>query len=1152
MGNAQSTETARRYSQKLSKPKTNNHATAGLLSPSGSSNNPKRYSNRPLPDPPLSSPSPVSTPTSSVFEQPDTLQTRNGRSASFTSVPALQQESKRRSLFRVRSTQVVSDIDRRDSVGSGSRMVDRLNRTSSLTYESAIAYYGPPEPEEWSSEPRMRTSWNYNLTSYEAKRLLNLVEEPGLEHATTMSENRMTVVTETTWKSSNPTNPPSTSITRASSDVSLYMPVRRRSIIQTPGVATRANSMRNIPAPPRLNPRYSHPPTPSLSRQQSFESYRDGIVSMPPRLDDLGSIPRAVTPREEDYQSIGGYKLGSLRITNGPASPSSPEVERKGGSRFKLGGDDDYFANAEAPDQSNTTSSAARPPAQQPRAAGPCNTATTVTSQVTSVVSGGYSVTSTQQYLEVNFSPLSIRLSPPTSPSLQTTSKHTALEDSLFEDDVLSEFAAGEILDVRLDPNAKPPHFTGEVTPTKPLSRSDSGFISTTSPSSESPHKPLAKADSGYSSNVSLRSFRTKDQSSKMEGMGSLEGQLIEANRRSTSIRSNDREQTGPAYVIAPPREAPPPPVPPKDARHQSPGPSPNPKSARKSSRSASNLARENSLSRANTSKVPLSLTPIKNLRSRDRGPTSPESVPTPVSAKSSKSDKSTSALSIGSKPQKPNRLQRLLSSARRSAVGPLEAHATHAVEKNAIPSIPREVESKLQEHNGRFPMTTKRLALRPRASLDTLKTIFSVGSMEASLDALNSVQKAPAAAEPGAERIAKESSWRQTMHSVPTHIAHVAAHVMPKKPIVRKPVAARQSFENRRSLDGRPRLVAEFALRDVTTSSPRNSHEATLDALVGGRAVIYSPPDEDQEDARFAITHTEVLSSLPSPLLPSPLARAMSLSSKTNTPPPVSMATRRQMSLRVPPPLRSQSSNSSLHRTASRESIQSYPAAQPLSRKPSRESIHSYPSYQQGMIPDAALPTAAPTMDPRRLSAFRQSSVRPPAWEVQPEQGLSLQPSYTSINGGSRRGSLSSVQEHEEDAIKRPSSAQPWQMQSNQQQQQPLRHRASYDEWNQQFGRRPQSGHPPSMSNGYTAPSKPVYGPRHAQQQHTPANTWSRSQLDASAGQWYQDGPCPQVPRGHYRKRSMSLQSSYGPRPPYRVLHSYNSPAYRNAPIWG
>src|SRR4051794_38587479 len=97
-------------------------------------------------------------------------------------------------------------------------------------------------------------SWNYDMSSYEAKRLLNLTEEPKYEIAAAASENKMTVVTETTWKSSNPaqsTNPASTTISRANSDISLYMPVRRRSIIQKPGVATRANSLRDLPPLPR-------------------------------------------------------------------------------------------------------------------------------------------------------------------------------------------------------------------------------------------------------------------------------------------------------------------------------------------------------------------------------------------------------------------------------------------------------------------------------------------------------------------------------------------------------------------------------------------------------------------------------------------------------------------------------------------------------------------------------------------------------------------------------------------------------------------------------------------------------------------------------------------------------------------------------------
>ncbi len=185
----------------------------------------------------------------------------------------------------------------------------------------------------WLPPAGSRTSWNYDLTSYEAQRLLNLVEESHIERLTGMSETKMTVVTEATWKSSNPVKPIVTTISRANSDMSLYTPVRRRSVIQTPGIATRSNSAR--PSSRARNYRHSVPPTPSLSRQHSFESHRSGVSSMPPLPLSLGigfldSAPRAVTPREDEYQSIGAFKLGTLRITNGTASPVTSEVENLG------------------------------------------------------------------------------------------------------------------------------------------------------------------------------------------------------------------------------------------------------------------------------------------------------------------------------------------------------------------------------------------------------------------------------------------------------------------------------------------------------------------------------------------------------------------------------------------------------------------------------------------------------------------------------------------------------------------------------------------------------------------------------------------------------------------------------------------------------
>jgi hypothetical protein len=91
-------------------------------------------------------------------------------------------------------------------------------------------------------------------------------------------------------------------------------------------------------------------------------------------------------------------------------------------------------------------------------------------------------------------------------------------------------------------------------------------------------------------------------------------------------------------------------------------------------------------------------------------------------------------------------------------------------------------------------------------------------------------------------------------------------------------------------------------------------------------------------------------------------------------------------------------------------------------------------------------------------------------------------------------------------------------------------------------------------MSNGYTAPLKPLPYDLRSRGQLDAAATWTRSQVDAAAGQWYETGP-PHVPRvAHHRNRSMGDRNGqgHGQDVPYRVLHSYNSPAYRHAPIWG
>ncbi|KAK0729746.1 hypothetical protein B0H67DRAFT_7357 [Lasiosphaeris hirsuta] len=1190
MGNSQSSiGEPRRRSQRLSKPKTGNHATAGLLSPGVFSNSSKRFSNARLslqPPPP----SPVSTPTtatsSSTAETSDSLDTpRIERSASAVSVQ--QKESRRRSLFRSNSSQGVEDPERRHrSSNPASRVAEKLGRTNSMTYESAISYYGQPAPESWSGPPRSRTSWNYDMSSYEAKRLLNLDEEPAFEQMTAMSENRMTVVTETTWKSSNPThpptNPPSTTISRANSDLSLYMPVRRRSVIQKPGVATRSNSTRESPAQSRVNFRYSHPPTPNLSRQQSFESYQSGVLSMPPCIPDA-DVPRVVTPCEDEYQSIGAFKLGSLRITNGAASPASPEIEksrRRGdtsqGSPGRRDGDD-YFSATTADEPSVVTT---MPPAfpqleaPQPRSFQLSPIATSFLSvDAASTVSGSVptdltSITSAStvqpDYLaDISFSPFSLLDPLPISPKLQTTSKATAAEDELFEDEAQPEYDSVEVLDVRLDPSAKSHHGQAGEEAGKSFPRTDSGFMSTRSPS-ESSHKPLTKADSGYSSNVSLRSFQLKAQDRELTL--TLDKPLTHSSQRSGSVQSEERSlssfRTAHSHILPPQREAPPPPVPPKDIppispiqSKASPAPRPVPSSSNWS-KDAPRAARPNPAQLASFS-------------SGDSGPRSSESTPcTPVSVTSVKSDNSTSALSISSGSHKPSKLQRLLSGARRPTAGPLTVHTTHVVEKSNIPAIPRDVETKFHEHTGLFPLTTKRLALKPRSSFDTLKTIFSVGSMEASLEAANaipSVAKVPEEERETAQET-KETSWRHTLQGMPSSIAHVASHVIPKKPIPRKPVPVRQESVKGKEQVPQKVVTPESLLpseldlssySSITASLGNNAYDAAFVAMTGSRDGAMSPRligrtmSLKESAVRYPDTRSPTLTNspldLPSPALPSPLlARALSMETRERErgSPPISMGTRRPMSLRVPPPLRSQSSTASLSRKASRESIQSYPSSQQLAKKPIRNNVHSYPSFQQvmdsGSEQSNPSPPIIPPMDPRRIMSFRHSQPpqpKTPKWNVQTDHGPSNQVSRPPSAQASRRNSVSSVQGQDGYAIPRPSSAQSWQVRTARPQK--LKHRASYDGFNHPQ-KRAQSGHPPSMSNGYSG-LKQSYNP------------WSsNSELDPGAGQWLQDGRYPPyVPRGHNRNRSVS-RSAQGPNAPFRILHSYNSPAYRNAPIWG
>lgn len=978
------------------------------------------------------------------------------------------------------------------------------------------------------------------------------------ERASSVSVNRHEEVSEVTWKSSHPTQD-STPITRANSDISLHPPVRRRSILQTPGVATRTRPG-PVQASRKSSFRYSHPSTPNLSRQVSFESVgeRDRVLSMPilpSSIREHEDIPRAPTPVDGEYRTTGAFKLGSLRITNGsPVETSglqmlSNAVDQDSGNRGQE--TKDYFSVAQPHGRQSL--------ATHMEVTSVVTTTTTTSASGTSVSrsQGGGTLTNVQalavitnaqtQYTsDVHLSPSSIQQTSPFGGGLETTSKHTAFEDDLFgiEDTSDTEISAIEVLDVRLDPNAKPatPRPVADLVQEtgKDVARSDSGFGSTTSASQSSKHSSLAKADSGYSSNVSVRSLRG--------GKKSLASAKDTKRASSESKRDSSKilEQTS---LALPELTLPGPTVLTSDdlSADGDKGPTPSPKDQTFASQISSHLQgsdfslnrlRESVQRRRSCPRKPVrqhTPSPIDSTRSADRSLKSTESVPpTPASAKS---DGSASSLSIGSCPPKPGKLQRFLSfTGSPFNKTPLPTvHVTHVTDDRDVPSIPQEVRTKLREHAGLFPSSTKRLALKNQPSKDTLRTIFSVGSLELVTD--ENLAPAPAPAPAIAEEEeeeddgdttsgdSKEKSLMQTLHSVQSSVRQVAASVIPpRKPVARKPVPAHNKPQTAHA-ETKPQPGSENMLAameaQVTTygfvnsSLGNNAYDTATQAMTDNELLFYSPTRSVSRTMSMtagfnkkATRRSYSLTALPatdldvSPL--GPVLRTMSAPKKGRTSPPVSMSTRR--SLRVPAPIRPKSAHSA-------------PRATFVAMAGREQHVSTFGPEQGNLSLSSAPPI--PPMSPRRsaehnrrvVSQGSYSQYRSPNWNPHADPPRPTE--------HSRNNSLSSAQSG---YVRRSTSARQYGSNLNVQ---TLKHRASYD-----GSGRGQLG----MGGGYFTQ------PAHQTQtyQHDP---WKHSQPNPKD---------PHVPRGHHRNESMGSRSSHSINPPYRILHSYNSPAYRNVPIWG
>ncbi|KAI9163258.1 hypothetical protein HJFPF1_04860 [Paramyrothecium foliicola] len=698
MGNSHSSEAPRKASHRLSKPRTNQRAsTIGPLSPNVSEQSDSvRFSNayqigRP----------PSGVPPSPSTHIPEHTYTGMSETPSDMAIPAVNgsKERERRLSGIVRSNTFKQDYTPRHSMVAASvHSLEQQSRTraNSMVYGAGTRSLAGDYAKSLPSQSR-RGSFHHEIPLPEPRspmfRDMNIPQVPPLPTAQIgdqLQEGPDAVPSSPQMQAG------SAAITRNNSDVSLYPPVRRRSIVQTPGVATRA------PAPLISKPSYrrSLPPSPSMSRRNSIDRNVKKHNSMLPaaRPVEFESREHVVTPCEDAYKQLGGIKFGSLRIVNGSPAPSM------------------VLDSATEQSRSSKTDSSPNTAARRPAV----ETAPKLkivhpkpTSAVTSPVLATFGELSQEREkpcLRLETSGVEMRQhhsaalmahSPSrlTYPRLEVASKTTEYEDGLFEPEPHAESIDCEVIHVRDVPLARAS--TTSTTPqdthkrTETVARSDSGFASTSSTTSG---KPLSKTDSGYGSNLSLRSLRRSNSKPQSPSMPIVENQNHDSRREETG--------TGIVGSTGRPNRS----LPPGGEGHQSRQPS-------------------NVLSAINFSSNPLGLSILKPSKSRDASmpnaslpgrrsrPRSESTQPAPEASTSTNRDSST----------KQARLQRFWNSNRRKSLPAQSAPASYDLQE-AMPQIL--VRSNVQDE-AQDLVYAHLSTLRPEPSKDTLKTIMSVGSAE-------------------------------------------------------------------------------------------------------------------------------------------------------------------------------------------------------------------------------------------------------------------------------------------------------------------------------------------------------------------------------------------------------------------------------------
>ncbi|PHH65212.1 hypothetical protein CDD81_3071 [Ophiocordyceps australis] len=695
MGNVPSSESPRRAPHKLSKPRRNSRQAPGdIASPGGLSSCSTRYSDSYL----AASRPPSIQRASTIRERP--VSVGHPQPVTPASTPA-RPRSHRLSQTHVPRHSWAKESTSPDGV-SFSALDSRLRKARSVVYSSrgsvqpptrAHSLHGHAPPRRWPPSNTMPSGSRHTL---HVAQLSPIETNPdSWQQAASLSTSPQTY-----QAASSPASP-------TDKKASHYIPMRRRSLIQTPGVATRA--MKDCSSSPPLQPTIhisnTSPVTPT-DHSPTTPTDHD-ILALPIHTFASEFEERPITPSEANYLQLGGMKFGTLRITNGSPAPS-PVIDSSGHASPRI------------------MASSTPPRPTRPFVSTEPEWPLTADMVLYNDANIGKPITVTRPKLQladvnkalpsISVAPISDQhihhdaqvswlSSPITSPAIDVTPSHLVMHSecdiintsaqqpgtsALAKDAEDSTTVVSEKLDIRQDSSARSPrHKTSSVVLHKSMrgsiKRSDSGFVSNTSSSSFSPRRTLSKADSGYGSSFSLRSSRSGSMKSQREtdrNMGP-----VHASSLTDKANQIDQEDLEPKDVSVSPARS-----------------------------SFSFISRE-TIRRLSTrsSKGQASPAPKKPLDTTSNGVRS-TSAGVGVGILRNISEEEGSGTDLSNCNKK-------ITESSSMFIFP------HDI-PDGLPAVPVYLEEKLNEHNAHLPTTPTRMALREKTSQQKLKTILSMESL--------------------------------------------------------------------------------------------------------------------------------------------------------------------------------------------------------------------------------------------------------------------------------------------------------------------------------------------------------------------------------------------------------------------------------------